>query len=79
MSPDKAKTLPLKKFYIDLKWTRLVKTLENYGVSMSSIYDILNVLDSVEEPRAFNILIEGTILILFIDSTKYSNSILILE
>ena len=59
MSPDKAKTLPLKKFYVDLKWTRLVKALENYGVSMSSIYDILNVLDSVEEPRAFNILIEG--------------------
>ena len=59
MSPEKAKTLPLKKFYVDLKWTKLVKALENYGVNMSSIYDILDVLDSVEEPRAFNILIEG--------------------
>ena len=38
MSPDKAKTLPLKKFYVDLKWIRLVKALENYGVNMSSIY-----------------------------------------
>ena len=61
MSPDKAKTMPLKKFYVDLKWTRLVKALENYGVSMSSIYDILNVLDSVKEQRAFNILIEGIV------------------
>ena len=59
MSPDKAKTLPLKKFYVDLKWTRLVKALENYGVSMSSIYDILDVLDQVKEPKPFNILIEG--------------------
>ena len=54
-----AKTSPLKKFYVDLKWTKLVKDLENYGVEMSSIYDILNVLDSAKKPRAMNILIEG--------------------
>ena len=61
MSPNKAKTMPLKKFYVDLRWTKVVKALENYGVSMSSIYDILSVLDSVKEPRAVNILVEGIV------------------
>ena len=60
LTSDKAKALPLKKFYVDLQWTKFVKNLENYGVSISSIYDILRVLDSSKKPRAFNILLEGT-------------------
>ena len=54
--PEKAKALSLKKFYVDLEWTKLVGDLENYGVSMSSIYDILSVLNS---NKALNILLEG--------------------
>ena len=59
LDSEKAKALPLKKFYVDLKWTKLIKDLENRGVSISSIYDILNVLDHSKKPKAVNILIEG--------------------
>ena len=56
ISPDKAHRFPVDKFYVDLRWTKMVKeALRTVKESMTSIYDVLAVVG----PQAVNILITG--------------------
>ena len=56
ISPDKAHRFPVDKFYVDLRWTKMVKeALRTVKESMTSIYDVLGVI----RPQAVNILITG--------------------
>ena len=60
ISAEKAKSLPLLEFYQGLRWRKLEKAMKNYKVQLTSIYDILNVVDSCDRPWPMNILIIGT-------------------
>ena len=56
ISPDKAHRFPVDKFYVDLRWTKMVKeALRTVKENMTSIYDVLAVVG----PQAVNILITG--------------------
>ena len=71
ISPEKAKSLPLQEFYVGLKWTKMVKVLKNYKVKLTSIYDILEIIDPDEELGPVNIFIEGQVNI----STQNSHNV----
>ena len=47
ISPEKAKSFPLRKFYVGLRWTKMVKgALKNYKQKLTSIYEILIAADT---------------------------------
>ena len=57
---DKAKTFPLREFYVGLRWIRVVKrAIQNFKQELNSIYDILEMLDSTERPKFRKILVTG--------------------
>ena len=57
---EKAKTFPLREFYVGLRWVRVVKrAIQNFKQELNSIYDILEMLDSTEKPKFRKILITG--------------------
>ena len=58
ISQDKAKTLTLEEFYVGLRWTERKKTLENYKVKLTNIYDIFTIVPS-DKPQSIKIFIEG--------------------
>ena len=58
---EKAKTFPLRDFYVGLRWVRVVKrAIENFKQELTSIYDILEIVDLTGRPKAINILVTGT-------------------
>ena len=72
ISPEKAKSLPLLEFYVGLRWKKVVKALKNYKKDMTSIYDILKIIDPDKELRPVNIFIEGQVDISTQDSHNVS-------
>ena len=57
---EKAKTFPLRKFYVGLRWVRVVKrAIKNFKEELKSIYDILEIVDVTGRPKAINILVTG--------------------
>ena len=57
---ERAKTFPLREFYVGLRWVRVVKrAIQNFQQELTSIYDIFELLDN-NEARATNLLITGT-------------------
>ena len=57
---EKAKTFPLREFYVGLRWVRVVKrAIQNFNKELSSIYDILDAVDPSERPQPKNILVTG--------------------
>ena len=57
---EKAKTFPLREFYVGLRWVRVVKrAIQNFQRDLTSIYDIFDIVDTSERPKATNILITG--------------------
>ena len=57
---EKAKTFPLREFYVGLRWVRVVKrAIQNFKQELDSIYDILEMLNSTEKPKFRKILITG--------------------
>ena len=57
---EKAKTFPLREFYVGLRWVRVVKrAIQNFQRELTSIYDIFDIVDTSERPKATNILITG--------------------
>ena len=57
---EKAKTFPLREFYVGLKWVRVVKrAIQNFKQELNSIHEILEMLDSTERPKFRKILITG--------------------
>ena len=57
---EKAKTFPLREFYVGLRWVRMVKrAIQNFQQELASIYDILDIVDPNEGPKATNILVTG--------------------
>ena len=59
---EKAKTFPLREFYVGLKWVRVVKrAIENFRQELANIYDIFDIVDMSKKPKATNILVTGKI------------------
>ena len=59
---DKAKTFPLREFYVGLKWVRVVKrAIQNFSQELANIYDIFDIVDMSKKPKATNILVTGKI------------------
>ena len=57
---EKAKTFPLREFYVGLRWVRVVKrAIQNFQHELASIYDIFNIEDTNDQPKATNILVTG--------------------
>ena len=57
---EKAKTFPLREFYVGLRWVRVVKrAIQNFKQDLNSIYDILDMPDSTERPKFRKILLTG--------------------
>ena len=57
---DKAKTFPLREFYVGLRWVRVMKrAIENFKQELTSIYDIFDIEDTSDKPKATNILVTG--------------------
>ena len=57
---EKAKTFPLREFYVGLRWVRVVKrAIQNFKQELNSIYDILEIVDLTGRPKAINILVTG--------------------
>ena len=57
---EKAKTFPLREFYVGLRWVRVVKrAITNFQQELKSIYDILEIVDQTGRPKAINILVTG--------------------
>ena len=55
---EKAKTFPLREFYVGLKWVRVVKrAIQNFKQELNSIHEILEMLDSTERPKFRKILV----------------------
>ena len=62
MPVEKAKTLPLREFYVGLRWVRVMKrAIQNFNKELSSIYDILDAVDPSERPQPTNILVTGNL------------------
>ena len=62
ISPEKAKSFPLRKFYVGLRWTKMVKgALKNYKQKLTSIYEILTAADTYmsKTTKAVGILATG--------------------
>ena len=56
----KAKTFPLREFYVGLRWGRVVKrAIQNFKQELTSIYDIFAIEDATDTPKATNILVTG--------------------
>ena len=79
---EKAKTFPLREFYVGLRWVRVVKrAIKNFKQELKSIYDILEIVDITGRPKAINILVTGSFVIHFnsiitkrhLKHTKYKN------
>ena len=50
---EKAKTFPLREFYVGLRWIRVVKrAIQNFNKELTSVFDILEVADPSERPRS---------------------------
>ena len=45
---EKAQSLSLLQFYVGLRWTKTIKGLKKSKQELSSIYEILNVIDVIE-------------------------------
>ena len=57
---EKAKTFPLRDFYVGLRWIRVVKrAIDNFRKELNNIYDIFDVVDMSKRPKATNILVTG--------------------
>ena len=57
---EKAKTFPLREFYVGLRWVRVVKrAIQNFQHELASIYDIFDIEDTSDKPKATNILVTG--------------------
>ena len=57
---EKAKTFPLREFYVGLRWVRVVKrAIKNFKQELDSIFDIFKILDRTGRPKALNILVTG--------------------
>ena len=57
---EKAKTFPLREFYVGLRWVRVVKrAIQNFKEELKSIYDILEITDPTGRPTAISILVTG--------------------
>ena len=62
ISSEKAKSFPLRKFYVGLRWSKMVKgALKNYKQKLTNIYEILTAADSLmtKETKAVSILATG--------------------
>ena len=59
ISQEKAKTLPFLEFYVGSKWKERRKALQNYEKELTSINDIVKVIDPNDQPRPVQIFIEG--------------------
>ena len=60
---EKAKTFPLREFYVGLIWVRVVKrAIKNFKQELKSIYDILEIVDPTGRPKSVNILVTGNLL-----------------
>ena len=57
---EKAKTFPLREFYVGLRWVRVVKrAIQNFKQELTSIYDIFDIAYPIDRPKATNILVTG--------------------
>ena len=57
---ERAKTFPLREFYVGLRWVNVVRrAIQNFRKELTSINDILEVMDPVDRPRPTNILVTG--------------------
>ena len=57
---EKAKTFPLREFYVGLRWVRVMKrAIKNFHKELASIYDIFDIDDTGDQPKATNILVTG--------------------
>ena len=57
---EKAKTFPLREFYVGLRWVRVVKrAIQDFKQELESIYDIFEIMDPSQIPKATNILVTG--------------------
>ena len=65
LPPNKAHKFPVDKFYVDLKWAKMLKkALTTVEEDLTSIYDVV----AVAAPGGTNILVEGSVHFLkFID------------
>ena len=62
MPVEKAKTFPLREFYVGLRWVRVVKrAIQNFKKELTSIYEILDIVDPSERPKPTNILVTGNV------------------
>ena len=61
---EKAKTFPLREFYVGLRWVRVVKrAIQNFKQELTSIYDILEIEDPGGRPKAIHVLVIGNCII----------------
>ena len=59
---EKAKTFPLREFYVGLRWVRVMKrAIKNFNQELASIYDIIDIEDTNGKPKASNVLVTGKI------------------
>ena len=57
---EKAKTFPLREFYVGLRWVRVMKrAIKNFQQELASIYDIFDIEDTDDKLKATNILVTG--------------------
>ena len=57
---EKAKTFPLREFYVGLRWVRFMKrAIDNFKQELASIYDIFDIEKTSDKPKATNILVTG--------------------
>ena len=57
---EKAKTFPLRDFYVELRWVRIMKrAINNFQQELASIYEIFDIEDTTNKPKATNILVTG--------------------
>ena len=62
----KARTFPLKEYYVGLRWARMVhRAIKTFKQELTNIYDILTIVEPSEEPKATNILVEGEKMFLY--------------
>ena len=65
---EKAKTFPLREFYVGLRWVRVVKrATDNFRQELTNVYDIFDMVDMSQKPKVTNISVTGE------KHCKYSN------
>ena len=58
LPPEKAYNFPIDKFYVDLKWIKMVKkALKTVKKDLGSIFDVMAAAD----PGGTNILVQGKV------------------